>query len=503
MSTQPSGNSKPAQTHDSLVLSWGKRLWTAITKESIYVLGHDQFFKEFDSLHDVAQANKSTKITLLNHVALIYNHTASQGYQPHIYYKPLKEAVFNFCNKMPIAKWIGPPDQHSQSPSPTLAALPKALPLPRPPLPRPKINSPKFARMVASNSGPSKKGKAKAQILAEFVHLDLDKSEIEVTKDPKPQIIHLKPLSSTLGMDQHPTPCLLCEQRGHLCHSNPKATSTQAACFKCNHWKLKCSLAPPHGKKKGETPAHPNSDVEEVPQETAEKPSKNKGHAHRKLTQIPAGQPGQYSAATLAPEILKKLEDYELGRCQQLEKIEELSQAIAQLTAENKSTRAWFKSQLKLLWDHASKHDETVRAGMRKVGEQAGEMSQQVEKPATISSMPATTLTPQTPVIESLVRTAIAGATDIPIGEEGTVGTPKFKSGLDQNQDFRVTSRSAANLEEFRVGWVFWVGSSLYFCTYSIIHRILADGPPTIVAPLFCYPGHSTVVLGDTHCVHL
>ncbi|KAF8816190.1 hypothetical protein BYT27DRAFT_7248499 [Phlegmacium glaucopus] len=428
-STQPSGNSKSAQTHDSLVLSWGKRLWTAIAKESTYALGHDQFFKEFDSLRDVAQANKSTKITLLNHVAPIYNHTASQGYQPHIHYKPLKEAVFNFCNKMPVAEWIGPPDQHSQSPSPTLAALPKALPLPKPPPPRPKIDSPKFACMVASNSGPLKKGKAKAQISAEFVHSYLDKSEIEVTKDPEPQIIHLKPLPSTLGMDQCPTPCLLCEQRGHLCHSNPKATSTQAACFECSHWKLKCSLAPPHGKKKAETPAQPNGNIEEVPQETPKKPSKskNKGHARRKPTQIPAGQPGQYGAATLAPKILKKLEDYESGRCQQLEKIEELSQAIARLTEENKSTRAWFESQLKLLWDHTSKHNKTVRAGMRKVREQAGDMSQQAEKPATISSMPATTPTPQTPVIASPVRTAIAGPTDIPMGEEGTVGTPKLK----------------------------------------------------------------------------
>ncbi|KAF8809992.1 hypothetical protein BYT27DRAFT_7092814 [Phlegmacium glaucopus] len=427
-STQPSGNSKPAETHDTLVLTWGKRLWTAIAKESTYAPGHDQFFKEFDSLRDVAQANKSTKITLLNHVAPIYNHIASQGYQAHIHYKPLKEAVFNFCNKKPVAEWIGPPDQHSRSPSPTLPPPPKALPIPWPPLPRPK---PKFACMVASNSGRSK-GKAKAQISAEYVHSDLEKSEVEVIKEPEPRIVHSKPLPSTAGMVQCPTPCLLCEQRGHLCHSNPKATSAQAACFECNHWNVKCSLAPPRAKK-GEAPAQPNGNVEKVPEETAEKPSKKKGQARRKPTQIPAGQPGQYGAATLAPEILKKLEDYESGRCQQLEKIEELSQAITRLTAENKSTRAWFESQLKLLWDHANKHDETVRACMRKVGEQAGEMSQQVDKPAAISSMPATTPTPQMPVIASPVRTAIAGATDIPMGEEGTVGTPKFKKRSAQD----------------------------------------------------------------------
>lgn len=296
-STQPSVNTKPAQSHDSLVSTWGKTLWTAIAKESTYALGHDQFFKEFDSLREAAQANKSTKITLLNHVAPIYNHIASQGYQPNIHYKPLKDAVFNFCNKMPVAEWTGPPDQFSRSPSPNLAVLAPTLPNPLP-----ETNSPKLVRTAESNPIPKtktkpKKGKAKAPISPEVIQSDLDNSEKEA-KDPETRHSNSRPLPPTDGMDHHLTPCSLCEQRGHVCHINPKTSSPKAACFECNHWKVKCSLAAPRVKK-GEALAEPNDDGDEVPQETAEKPAKKRGHSRRKPTKIPAGQPGQYDGKFL------------------------------------------------------------------------------------------------------------------------------------------------------------------------------------------------------------
>jgi hypothetical protein len=149
----------------------------------------------------------------------------------------------------------------------------------------------------------------------------------------------------------------------------------------------------------------------------------------------------------LAPEIVKRLEDYESGRCQQLEKIEELSQAVARLTAENKSTRVWLESQLKLLWDHTSRNDEMVGAA-RKVGDQAvatSSMPTTLQAVATSSmpttpqavatssmptTLPATTPTPlqMREVIEigSPVASPIADTTDVIIVER-SIGTPKFK----------------------------------------------------------------------------
>ena len=77
----------------------------------------------------------------------------------------------------------------------------------------------------------------------------------------------------------------------------------------------------------------------------------------------------------MAPEILKKLESYESGKSQLLERIEELSQAIARLTAENRSTREWFKTRLELLWESTSKWDEAIGEAMKGILEHAEEMS--------------------------------------------------------------------------------------------------------------------------------
>jgi hypothetical protein len=80
----------------------------------------------------------------------------------------------------------------------------------------------------------------------------------------------------------------------------------------------------------------------------------------------------------LAPEVLKKLENYESGRSHLLERIEELSQAIDRLTAENRSTREWFKTRLQLLWESTSRRDEAIGKAMKGILEHADEMSRQV-----------------------------------------------------------------------------------------------------------------------------
>lgn len=243
--SQKSATAKSFPNHDATVINWAKRLWGVISKETAYEQVHDDFFNEFIKLRDVDQGVESTKVTMLNHVAPIYNHIASQGYQAHIHYLPLREAVANYCENKPVADW-SPPDEASRSPSPH-----PTMPIP-------------------SNSGPSKKkGKTKAQISDE----DRDESEGE-TK--------LKPLPPTDGMGVHQTKCTLCRQRGHSCHVNPKATKASAACFECNHWKIKCSFAPSRAKK-GEASTELN-DKEEAPKK------------QKKPTQVPAGQAGQFSS---------------------------------------------------------------------------------------------------------------------------------------------------------------------------------------------------------------
>lgn len=64
-----------------------------------------------------------------------------------------------------------------------------------------------------------------------------------------------------------------------------------------------------------------------------------------------------------------------MGNSLLLEKIDEQSQAIARLTAENRTTREWFKSRLELLWETSKKRDETIAAAMESIFEYSYEMS--------------------------------------------------------------------------------------------------------------------------------
>ena len=338
------------EAHDAKVTNWAKRLWGAIPEEATYSQDHEDFFKEFQKLRDVAEGLASTNVTMLDHVAPIYNHIASHGYDPLIHYPPLEKAVINYCEDNSVADWKGPSDQ-SRSPSPA----PDASPPPNP-------------RIVVTRR------KAKAKIPDEVVRSEQDVSEEESAK-PR------KPLPNTDGMERNLTKCTLCIQRGHLCHVNPKALKA-AACFECNHWRVKCSLTPPGPSRAKKTEAADPSVEEEVAAP----------RRRRKPTQVPAGQSGQFggafkvpffgrcelifsSLASLNPEILKKLESYESGYRQQLEKMEELSQAIAQLSSENRSTREWFQTRLKLVWESASNRDEAIVEAMKNILEHAEEMT--------------------------------------------------------------------------------------------------------------------------------
>jgi hypothetical protein len=245
------------EAHDAKVTNWAKRLWAAFADEATYSSEHEVFFKEFEKLRNVAEGRASTKVTMLDHVAPIYNHITSHGYDSHIHDSPLEKAVINYCEHKPVADWKGPSIQ-SRSPS----LVPDASPPPN-------------HRIVVTK----KKGKAK--ISDEVVRSEHEDSEGESAK-PR------KPLPNTDGMELNVTKCALCTQRGHLCHVNPKALKA-AACFECNHWRVKCSLTPPGpSRTKKSEPANPP--VEEDVAATKRR---------RKPTQVPAGQPGQFGGAVL------------------------------------------------------------------------------------------------------------------------------------------------------------------------------------------------------------
>jgi len=127
-------------------------------------------------------------------------------------------------------------------------------------------------------------------------------------------------------------------------------------------------------------------------QEEKEKAVPKARVTRKKPSTIPTGEPGQYGgmfftclyffllltflqATSLAPEIIKKLEDYELSKSAQLEKIEEMSQAIARLTAENRSIRQWVDGRIHVMWDQINRRDERIGIAMKKVLEHAEEMS--------------------------------------------------------------------------------------------------------------------------------
>ena len=88
------------------VTNWSKEVWSAVQGTEDYETRHDTLFQEFDHLQDQARSSRDPLLQdhwcLLLHVAPIYNHTASQGYQPTIHLEPLRKAVTNWCLSKPV-----------------------------------------------------------------------------------------------------------------------------------------------------------------------------------------------------------------------------------------------------------------------------------------------------------------------------------------------------------------------------------------------------------------
>jgi len=136
----------------------------------------------------------------------------------------------------------------------------------------------------------------------------------------------------------------------------------------------------------------------------------------------------------LAPEILKKLEDYESSKCAQLEKIEELSQAIDRITAENRSTREWFGTRLRLLWEHNAKRDEKIGVAMHGILQHAKETAQHLGLREALLSSPARVWDAE-PVPNNVTSTPTPTPTPLPLTTSlpTATSTPPFPSNFTDN----------------------------------------------------------------------
>ena len=260
-----------AEAYNGKVTEWSKKLYNVVTtaNEGKYRDFHDSLFKEYKTLRNEAQSldTTTTTVTAIDHVAPVYDHIASQGYITHIHYSPLVQAVINFCEEKPVAAWKGPPEL-SRSSSPHPANLSTT--------------------------------KTRAAITEELIPSDQDDSEKEGGESVKTRKATNAAKShnaeddpSTEGMERCPTKCTKCASRKHGCHVNPKATKSGAACFECNHWRLKCSHAA--------TRAVTAKRVDEEEEGASKDPGAPPKRRNKKTNLVPAGQTGQSTSKPLSP----------------------------------------------------------------------------------------------------------------------------------------------------------------------------------------------------------
>lgn len=307
----------PAAPEDVLLVEavsrWAEEVWKAVQKGEEYTRLHDALFKKFDDLRDGIKSSRNPILhdhrCLIHHVASIYNHTASQGYQPSIHFEPLCTAVQNWCYQRQVSHWNAPPDQHSRSASPVL-----------PPDP-PTNHAADLERKGATNPGPKRAPRPASMTVTPALAgtyppfkpaaTKPDKGKGKQTAKPSrakpisPEFVEDEeeaksvPPSTSLpptdGLEEHAPGCERCERNQRRCHINPNGTSAAAACFECNHYKVRCSLVPTRADRGEGEPGPSRSSAKDEP-EGAVGPKKPRG-TRKKPTGVPAGVPGQYGGA--------------------------------------------------------------------------------------------------------------------------------------------------------------------------------------------------------------
>ena len=234
---------------------WMTRLYSALGNSESYTKLHMGFFREFKQLSD--KVHGSTKHSIVPYVKAVFNHMASQGYQPHIHYDTLFQGMSVYCQNLPPPTWVPPPNQFNRSPTPTLQALPppptavkksKASSKPtHPPQlePRPSLMpiGPPKGKAKANKATPTEKPH-KEPPPARNKPAAKAKASTKVTK-VKPSAAHLEDTTdgeyndgtSNVGNPEQQREAVKhtnCMKEGHPCLVNPATINNVfPACLKC------------------------------------------------------------------------------------------------------------------------------------------------------------------------------------------------------------------------------------------------------------------------------
>ena len=242
---------------------WTTRFYSALSNSEGYAKVHQTFFREFEKLSD--EVRGSGKRSIVPYIAPVFNHTASQGYQPDIHYDPLFQGMSAFCQNLPPPSWVAPPDQFDKSPTPTLQSLPPLPPAPTKPNPGAKPSqlapapSPRpIVPPAKSKAKVDKPPKAIAPTRTEPTAKD--KAPAKTTKQKKSkEFVDDTTDGEYNGSEEESKPvtrelvkCVACEKDGSPCLVNPStAGKSSPACYECFVSKRKCSLCKkPVGRKK-------------------------------------------------------------------------------------------------------------------------------------------------------------------------------------------------------------------------------------------------------------
>jgi hypothetical protein len=291
---QPSQDAAWAEAHKKLK-DWTTRFHAAIGNRDAYAKAHVGFLREFERLYE--EVRGSNKRSIVPYVEPIFNHSASQGYQPGVHYIPLLTGLTAFCQMKPPPSWTAPPDQFDKSPTPTLPPIAStSVPNPSPPTiippaPAPDANAkkrttpsnakrpgargkpiPTPAPALAGKPAPTPAGKLaptpapapapapavkppakqkapKAASKEKFKSKEFvqESSEEYHESDAGDAVRVNKPKSRNEAIDPkadpQPTKCTTCEKGGMLCLINPATVGDQSpACWECSYGKRKCSL---------------------------------------------------------------------------------------------------------------------------------------------------------------------------------------------------------------------------------------------------------------------
>jgi hypothetical protein len=143
--------------------------------------------------------------------------------------------------------------------------------------------------------------------------------------------------------------------------------------------------------------------------------------------------------------------------------MEELSQAIERLSSENRSTREWFQTRLKLLWESASNRDEAIVAAMKNILENAIGMTQNFalrevgekiealleDHPITSSAEIPPTPTPL-PAARSPSKPPLDAPTPIPVPAPTPTTIPAFPD--DETSNMRPAASPTTTIPAFPDG---------------------------------------------------